>query len=409
MNYTIDSKNQKKLFFNARNYNSFDTVSAAALSKVSNRSGSSDLVGVLRPTGYLDNLINNTDTSLINQTLDQIAEDFEPTGALRDYDLDSIAINIADNLKPTSLDETLIGYAQKLGSSWSMNSYYNLRTLNKVVERDFYELSTAIADETGEVGIGGEAPGSYIGIISNPGFDVKYDGATYPAIYPQPKRYFSGFTIELNKSWDGDTELLSNITLSQTRGNYEGPFSVDGDSRLITAHGSPFTRQEPTGDTIDTSTFSPYRYYGDLPNSRSIVANILARKALTPSVTASTYINVTSPRQFSPLQNELPVADYIQVERGSFHESDWIRNINLMLSYETPLAGLQFSSDDTKFHLPLQKIQAYISWNNVTQDQSGVDINTRTQLSSAGAVSSDLTNNHYHLTSRVAIGAKISF
>ena len=110
---------------------------------------------------------------------------------------------------------------------------------------------------------------------------------------------------------------------------------------------------------------------------------LLMSKALAANTTGSTFINVISPRQLICIGTHtatIPDHDNYNLSNGittvrSFHcgnnpmkrgtatESDWVRNINLMLSYETNQLPFVQSS-------MVKKVNAYIIVTNVTQEVS---------------------------------------
>ncbi len=355
---------------------------------------------------------------------------------------------ISQNLKPAKIQEFTVGYDLKPSykSPWILSSYVNYKKLVRGVapmtyKRVITQTALATADNPATYSYSNSSvdaanPGSPIEIANADGSTTTYDNfelevttldadsnATTTTSYipfPKAKRNFTGLTFVAEKEWDGNLSVLGNITFSNTRGNYEGVFDENYNSSS-TAFGSSDLKYPDYAENA----------YGYLPNHRRLNTKLLVRKAITPEVSGSTFINVISPVQYScygehpsniegsstyvpyaatPTGRRYHYCSGVASTRGTAGQGDWVSNLNLMLSYESK-KPLPFLSA-----LPSSGFTAYVSWTNVFNDVAEVDAFEISGESHSdygtGSFTVDrdmfLEPEHYHLLGRVSVGLKLT-
>ena len=340
------------------------------------------------------------------------------------------------NLRPEGQNELLFGYETQMGNSWTLNTFYDLRTLTTALNYIPYEATNTETYDNGSYAFTTTSSSA----IANPPLPITLDevvddvttSTTYNGLalttqsieknsdntpvtdgdgnpvynadvettipFPNLTRYYSGLSVVLSKPWDGDFEFIGNVTISETKGSYEGNI------------GATARRHPQNWASEPRTSFDEAYSYGYLPQHRLVNMKLL----MTANITGSTFINVVSPRQLSCIGTHTattPDHDNYNLSGGitttrSFHcgndpmkrgtatESDWVRNINLMLSYETNQLPFVQSS-------MVKKVNAYISVTNVTQEESITDM---VELSG----DTFLEPSYNHLPSRIAVGTKIT-
>lgn len=283
----------------------------------------------------------------------------------------STASTVAQNLKPQSEDEYILGYEQKLGSHWTVGVYGTYRKLNRALEDS--AIDGAARQYCRAQGFDA-ADCSYIYggfsqyVLNNPGSDITTqitlpDGTT-PTVtlsnlgYPKAKRKYEAITFKFDREFDGKWSIAGSYTYSKTLGNYEGSVTSDNgqtDAGLT----QDFDQPELT-----------YGAYGYLPNDRRHNFKIYGSYQLTDWLDLGANFQASSPRRFgcfgwlpagltelSDTINALygaasrycPYADgqvsaanpIVQVRRGTGPKSDWIKSLDLSAAITLPTDAFQ--------------------------------------------------------------------
>ena len=238
-------------------------------------------------------------------------------------------------IDPMYSEETILGYStvvnNGLFSGWDMNLIYTERELASTIEDVLIDQAFA----PGEV---------HQYVLTNPGTDMNVyvedlDEVRYITAeelrYPKPIREYKGYTIELNRPWDGDWTARLSYTNSDTIGNYEGTVKSDNG-------------QDDAGITQDFD-FPEFTEgaYGKLPNHRKHNLKFSGARSYgnwVMGVSAS----ALSPRYYGCIGNH-PVSTEVYDDsswycngvltpRGSQAQSNWVMELDVMALYRVPVS-----------------------------------------------------------------------
>lgn len=166
------------------------------------------------------------DTKVKNCEVSADGSAFNPAGA------------IANNIKPQSDNEFILGAEHQFGDHVRIGAYFTHRELKDVIE----DISIDAGARAYCVGKGFTAaacqaafPGGSQFVIANPGRDVTVqlnklpDGSTPVATlkasdlgYPRPSRNYNAVTLTFDRTFDQKWSLSASYTLAFDKGNYEG-------------------------------------------------------------------------------------------------------------------------------------------------------------------------------------------
>ena len=257
-----------------------------------------------------------------------------------------------NNLEPMYGDEYILGYSKNFDSGalegWSLNTYYQRRTLASTIEDVAIDAAVNAYCEAGGGNEDGcaEFTGFHQYVLTNPGtdmsvyipeFDETINLSAEDLRYPEPVRNYDGITLELEKPYDGNWGLSFSYTRSSSRGNYEGTVKSDNGQ-----DDAGITQDFDQPGLVDGS-------YGKLPNHRDHIAKLFGTKSLATNITAGLNMSVTSPRKYGCIGVH-PTDVYAQAygasswycggkltPRASQAENDWLVNLDFMLSWNVPV------------------------------------------------------------------------
>ena len=240
------------------------------------------------------------------------------------------------NIEPMYSEETILGFATTLNSGmlegWDFNAYYTERELASTIEDVLIDQAFA----PGEV---------HQYVLTNPGTDMYVyvdDLEEFRSIsaadlnYPKPIREYEALTFEVSRAWDGDWMANISYTNSDTMGNYEGTVKSDNG-------------QDDAGITQDFD-FPEFTEgaYGRLPNHRKHNFKLFGAKSLGNGLIAGVSMSALSPRYYGCIGNH-PISTEVYDDsswycdgeltpRGSQAQSNWVINVDYMLSYKVPVS-----------------------------------------------------------------------
>ena len=269
----------------------------------------------------------------------------------------------SQNLKPQYLDEFMVGVDQRIGDRWRVGLNVTHRNLKSVLEDT--DLGYTIANFCATQNMPGcnpnAVPASYGSggyVLLNPGKDAiinvdltgngQLTQVTIPAAIvdlPKAKRKYWAVEANFDRTWDGTWQLSGSYVWSSLKGNYEGGVKSDNG-------------QDDTGLTQD---FDEPGWmdgaYGYLPNHRRHTFKLYGAYALTDQVQLGGFARLQSPRKFGCLGVYDPALGgagrattseaaswYCNgqlVGRGKALESDWLKQIDLSVSYTVKIPGLK--------------------------------------------------------------------
>ncbi len=269
----------------------------------------------------------------------------------------------SQNLKPQFLDEFMVGVDQRIGDRWRVGLNVTHRNLKSVLEDT--DLGYTIANFCRTQNVPGcnpnQVPASFGSggyVLLNPGKDAvinvdllgngQLTQITIPAAIvdlPKAKRKYWAVEANLDRSWDGRWQLSGSYVWSSLKGNYEGGVKSDNG-------------QDDTGLTQD---FDEPGWmdgsYGYLPNHRRHTFKLYGAYALTDSVQLGGFARVQSPRKFGCIgvydptlggPGRATTAEAASwycggrlVGRGRGPQSDWLKQLDLSVSYTLKIPGLR--------------------------------------------------------------------
>ncbi|MBB5698367.1 TonB-dependent receptor [Sphingomonas yantingensis] len=268
---------------------------------------------------------------------------------------------VAQNLKPQSLDEYIIGAEQRLGDRWRVGINYTHRKLNRSLEDSAIDL--AVRDLCAAEGIAG-CENIWIGfhqyVLLNPGedaqilLDTPLPGETERRTvtltadqlgYPAARRTYDAVTFEFEREYDGVWSLQGSYTWANLKGNLEGGVKSDigqTDSGLTQDFDSP-------GLTVGS--------YGFLPGHRRHTFKLFGSYTISDAFTIGANAFIQSPRKFGCIGVVPDTVDPVaalygaagnfcngqQVDRGTAFQSDWRKEINLTAQVRVPVDGVDAS------------------------------------------------------------------
>jgi len=258
------------------------------------------------------------------------------------------------NLKPMYGEETIIGYSQILEkgafAGWDFNAYYVQRELATTIEDVAIDAAVNAWCAAGNGDAAGCAAftGFHQYVVTNPGndmnvylpeFDQYVDLSAADLNYPKPIREYDGYTVELERVWDGDWALRLAYTNSDTIGNYEGTVKSDNGQ-----DDAGITQDFDQPGLTDGS-------FGKLPNHRKHIFKANGSKMLANNLVGGMNMSVTSPRYFGCI-GEHPTDVYaaaygasswycngVLTPRGSVSQSAWIIQLDALLAWSPQVAN----------------------------------------------------------------------
>lgn len=269
---------------------------------------------------------------------------------------------VSANLKPQYQDEFIVGLEHRFEGGWKVNLNGTYRKLKNVLED--VDLNYTIANYCATQNLpgcnstttpAGFGSGGYI--LLNPGRDAIInvdqlgDGnltqITIPAALldlPKASRKYWAVEASFDKAWNGKWSLSGSYVWSSLKGNYEGGVKSDNG-------------QDDTGLTQD---FDEPGWMdganGYLPNHRRHTFKLYGAYAVTENLQVGGFARLQSPRKFGCIGvydeavggiGRASTSDASSwycggrlVGRGKAFESDWLKQLDLSVSYNIPVAGL---------------------------------------------------------------------
>ncbi|WP_290569892.1 TonB-dependent receptor [Idiomarina sp.] len=271
------------------------------------------------------------------------------------------------DIDPMYQDEFILGYQTAFAENWS----WGIRGIRR-------ELSGAIDDMSIEDGIMnkfgcenyfqrawyGDGSPSYV--LGNPGEEMTVYADTNCDFtadswvtfspeelgYPSAERNYSAVELTLNKAWDQVWSMSASYTWSKSYGNTEGLVKSD-----IAQTDAGITQDFDFPSLMDGA-------YGDLPNDRRHTFKVYGSYALMEDFTVGANVNISSGRPLNAFgighPDGVPVygdtfyvcssncgadaegeANYTQMPRGTYGETEWSTRIDLNAQYTTMLGEFE--------------------------------------------------------------------
>ncbi len=265
----------------------------------------------------------------------------------------------AIGLKPTEVDETILGTTYKVNDLWTVGLTATYRnTKNASEDSDFGDAIVKYLTEHGLNATqytSGEISNSYyVWNVGNHAATIRLKEAlpgesdarviTLTADdlghFHDAKREYAALTFDFKRAFDGKWGLQGSYTFSKLWGNYSG---------TVTEYGN--TVQEDAGATFQWDSPGMENYgSGILPGDRTHTFKVWGSYALTPDFLVGANVIVQSPEHFSCLGYNVDDAyayGYDQVSHycggqpaplGKGLKSDWTKNIDVSARYTVPTA-----------------------------------------------------------------------
>ncbi len=208
---------------------------------------------------------------------------------------------VAQGLKPQSVDEYQLGYEKRLGA-WKFRVFYTQTKLNEVLED--VAIDAAVRSYCTAEGITGCAniwDGFHQYVLANPGQAARItlsnpiageatartvDFTAEQLGYPRAERSHRSMTFEVSRQFDGVWSLDASYVYGKTFGNYEGGVKSDNG-------------QADTGLTQDFDQPGlTDGLYGPSPNDRRHVFKLFGSYQVLPFLSIGANTTVSSPRSF---------------------------------------------------------------------------------------------------------------
>jgi carboxypeptidase family protein/TonB-dependent receptor-like protein len=315
------------------------------------------------------------DTGIANCEVQADGSPADPSGA------------IANNLKPQSADEFIVGAEHRLSNSIKLGAYFTHRELGNVIEDltvDFGARAYCVDQGFSEAECTAAYPGGSNWVIANPGGDIEVqinplpDGSK-PTVtlaaddlgYDKPKRHYNAVTLTFDREFDGKWGLSANYTWAMSKGNYEGGVRSEN-GQLAVNRVSDF----------DSPGFQNGSY-GYLPNDRRHTLKLFGSYRPFEFLDLGVNTLVQSPRSYSCIgtvpQEVDPYAHGYHgysyycndklVPRGTAFKGDWIYNVDVSAVARLPLDGLDASVRFDIFNLFNSKgVTAYNEFGQLSND-----------------------------------------
>lgn len=264
----------------------------------------------------------------------------------RDGSVSDPVNSIAQNLKPQSSDEYILGASHRLDELISFGLYYTHRSLNAVLEDAAIDRG-AVAYCVG-AGFSQSACSSiYTGgsqfVLINPGYDVvvklnRLPDGTSPTVrltaaqlgYDKAKRDYNALTFTFNRDFDGVWSLGGSYTFAMDKGNYEGGVSSDTGQLAVNLSAA-----------FDSPGFQNGSY-GYLPNDRRHTLKMYGSYRVVPWLDLGFNALLQAPRHYScigivPASVDAYANGYRgygfycqgqQVDRGTAFDGDWLSQVD---------------------------------------------------------------------------------
>ncbi|RYG19760.1 hypothetical protein EON82_21055 [bacterium] len=277
----------------------------------------------------------------------------------------------SQQLEATNEDEFILGYTRRVDDSWTVGAALTYRRLNKVSEDitlDQFVVQYCEDNGYDVAACAARWDGSWQYVVINPGEDIDiYTRGALPGDanptcfgsvpgtpeltncgtlihltaeqlgYPKPKREYLGLEVTFERAWDGKWGLQGSYVASRSRGNYEGTVLSDNG-------------QADAGSTIlfDYPGLADFQS-GLLPNHHGHQFKLFGSYQLMDNLLIGANASVISPQKYSCLgvhPTDPGAAGYgassrycagTPAPRGTLMESDWIKNVDLSMSYTMPV------------------------------------------------------------------------
>ncbi len=273
---------------------------------------------------------------------------------------------IAPNAKATYEDEAVLGVRFRASHLLSFGLTGTYRALARVSEdTDFGpQISAALGCGTAaQTGTATQCNRYLLGntyYIWNPGSSsitlvdwtdptkrVTLTGLTFP----KPKRTYEAVVFDFSRADDGVWNLAGSVTISRSKGNYEGTVASDVGKGVQADAGS--------GIAYDYPGLAQYTY-GLLPNDRAVVAKLFGGYHVTNNFLVGTNLLVQSPMHGScegynpsdpyatgygslsfycgtgPLNADGNYTTSAPSPRGTGWKTDWLAQVDLSVRYTLP-------------------------------------------------------------------------
>ncbi|MET0239037.1 MAG: TonB-dependent receptor [Sphingobium sp.] len=269
---------------------------------------------------------------------------------------------VSKNLKPQYMDEFIVGIDHRFDNQLRVGLNVTYRDLKSVLEdTDLgYTIANFCATQTMAGCNAEDTPASYGSggyILLNPGRDAIIDvdllgdgnltEITIPAsILDLPKAQRKYWAVEANfdRPWDGRWSLSGSYVWASLKGNYEGGVKSDNG-------------QDDTGLTQDYDEPGWMDgAFGFLPNHRRHTFKLYGAYGVTDNLQIGGFARLQSPRKFGCIgvydeeaggpgrATTSSAASWYcggaLVGRGKAFEGEWLKQIDLSVSYNLKIAGI---------------------------------------------------------------------
>ena len=319
------------------------------------------------------------------------------------------------SLEPMYGEEMIIGYTEQLSegmlAGWDLSATYVTRELASTIEDvaiDAAVLAYCAANGITVTNTGNSCEDEWTGfhqyVLTNPGtdmnvylpeLDMQVMLSAADLNYPKPTREYTAFVLNLTRAFDDDWSASFSYTNSETEGNYEGTVKSDNGQ-----DDAGITQDFDQPGLVDGSM-------GLLPNHREHSFKGNFTKVLSANVLMGLNMTLESPRYFGCIGNhptDVFAAAYGAsswycggelTPRGSVTQSNWVPNIDALLSWNVPVANGSLNLRADIF--------------NVMDFDSVIDIREFGELDSGAADPNYLKPVNYQTGRRVRLAASWRF
>ena len=295
---------------------------------------------------------------------------------------------IAQNLKPQSSSEFILGAEHRLSNNIRVGAYFTHRTLDNVIEDltvDYGARAYCIAQGFSEAACISAYRGGSNWVIANPGQDITVqinplpDGTTPTVtlaakdlLYDKPERNYNAVTLTFDREFDGDWGLSASYTWAMDKGNYEGGVRSEN-GQLAVSRVSDF----------DSPGFQNGSY-GYLPNDRRHTLKVFGSYRPVSFLDLGANVLVQSPRSYScigtvpvevdPYANGYHGYSYYcngeLVPRGTAFKGDWVQSLDVSAVARIPMpSGFNASLRLDVFNVfNFQSVTAYNEFGQLSDD-----------------------------------------
>ncbi|MFP1131709.1 TonB-dependent receptor domain-containing protein [Asticcacaulis sp. W401b] len=264
---------------------------------------------------------------------------------------------VSQNIDPQYQDEFIVGVQKRFENGWKAGVTFTYRKLGAAMEDvNLYYVNNDVCSYLG-IDATSCNNGTFGGsgyVLLNPGkdavitlgsdFGTTWGGrtVTIPADvlgYPEAKRNYQGVTFDFERPWDGKWSLGGSLTLSSTKGNIEGGVKSDNG-------------QDDTGLTQDFDEVGwTDGSFGFLPNHHGYNLKAFGTYQFNDNLRGGFNASILSPRKYGCIGYYPTPSDGRAVDttltawycdskltpRGSSFDGDWIKRLDLNLTWEQPI------------------------------------------------------------------------